>query len=1563
MDEMGSSNKKRRGGFLSRLARRAGAADKLTALLAVAVIAVSTITAVPAIGLGGTQMDSNLGGSELSISSFSEIMANAFNSTMSQALPHQGMARKYLMKVDAEDNGLVDVGTIGNFLGYPGGNDDAEDAANVWTKGVDASSKVMTLESVLGFYGKQAGGGNYTRSSMMKYILWGSALNSMGIDEFRDAQSASDGIRMVTGYAAYILFILAYSAANIMRTVTSLMKQLNVFRVFTNLGTGAINHIATSMLGTDTQLMQNVKKAVDMIAGWKYIILAFMLTFLVFSTYVYKGKGYNNAGTLQDRWRKFFYRIAIIAIGIPVCGIVYTELVDIINASAVSSTYNITNYVFQEFLDFEAWTTKGMPYSFRVGDGSGGGMSELHVVYDAGTQTFTIEANNEAVDATKLVYTINAGLYGTDVTGDPTDDDHYVKNLYTPTGAGATGSTTTYSGLLSKDPPIAPKEAYARCRDLLLNYARSNTVMPDTLNDMYLYDLVDLSEALFAIRSGDKGSQDAVANQTAVEQLFGVNSANQRIWSYVQLGGSSDSWIYPHDGTDREVILSEVDGRQLKATLKGVVAVSGRDNSNGVYLEGGATSRMIMGGTLNNAQKVGTYATEKVEVRNYTIGTSSASVTLNDDKSSYVYDYTFDLSDGGMSTLALYNYMHSKFENGTLTVYDPDSTTNAGVGMMHYSVTTPYSGIPEMVQLLFTVCMLFSVGIIGWVFGISLLMNTVVQALKAVPTIFKMMLGSMQGFVEGLLIALSICAELMVTVWLYSWALDIIDFLIKAIQKVVWVILGAFTDVFGTVDIGEATGGVAGSSIDPESYAIMSGIISMLAILWGTFNLIKWRRAITISIKSLLTHVLNQVFGTSAQMPTGASSGAMKAVGGLAAGAMVAGALADQGTLDDVVNDLTDSDLGSSIHDKLAEGDYEGAMKDISDYASGNYTGSEDRGRSETADAQRALAEADDSVGGALSASGQSLTDEQQQQLGEEFDDEIQAADQKLQDAEENGTEEEQQEARDELNGVLMRRAERAAGMRSENARKAEQIGVADYGDYLRNQKDGVGTEAEGFEGADLPDKPQRDGQDAELDANGQMAYDAANDGDAQTLRTASRMYDERGLTAAQKAEIDEMVLDGATEQQVADKIDDFARDNFGDDYDKVVDKMNEAAGRSNTATYGDNNPTDGRPARTMSAQGIATEDGGIQYGMTDNSDGEQKLMDLTTGEAREVQGGTFLPEASGVELDETSAGIYQAVAQGDHTKMLAAAGTVSALGTYAHQDRILQQMAANGASATEIATAANNFAQDNFGDNYAQVVSQINQAAGRTSERVTLSGTGADGTQRSVDISMATDAGGQVSYNVHGPGGQPQTIDVQEGGAGGNVTYVNRGAGEKIVTQDFGKTDGVSGTTYGETYGRMMNVANASGGMIQVGTPQGVSGGGAAVMTTSEMTAAAMAQQAMNVGGTATVDVKLGNVQGAGGVQQHLGQFQQVVETHTDAMGAGNWGDVGGSQGQAAMIRRTEQVINQTINGGSEGGDAPSGGGDEFFDPTSEDSGVIFDPDDYQGGGTVHDEGRNGGE
>lgn len=1519
-------------GLMGKLRRKFNTADRLTAFLAACLVVVSLITVLPA-QASSTDVDSNLGGVDSSISRFSEIMAQSFNSVMSQALPINGMSHKYVTKVmggSSYTDGLV-LATVGNVLGYAGGDENAADVGNVWTKGMDMASRVMTLETVQNFYSEN-GNENLSeaaKSPVVEYILWGNVLNQLGVDEFRDAQGAADGLRSIIGYAAYVFFILAYSASNIMNKVVGLMKHFNVFAGIWSLFGSAFNTIASAgsaggnvFFGEwlNTPLFQNrIAPVLTALKGLRWVIFGLMAIFIVASMTVWKSKAYGHDASIQDRWRKLAYRIIIACIGIPLIGMAYTEMLNVVGKWSQANNYKIAQYVLQEFMDFEGWTTRSPSSAFAMSDASD--FSTIDVTYNSKTQSYVIlDANGNSVDSNRLVYQINYDLHKDDVDDDNnpialldpgSDNLVFIDSLFGRDG----NATGTYSDLLQPvvvegtdaadadaDPNAMDSEAaYNLCRNLLLNYARSNTVLPDSLNSEYVLDIVYLSSLLYEPTDDKQDAQ--ITDHKVVEQLFGEDSANQRIWSYIKM---DRPWIYPHDNVDRVIQIGENTDFPVKITIKGNAFVSSLTGMHGVTINAQG-SGTIMFNTL-----VGRNNYAALKTANQSISPVGAGASSTADGGGYKYEYQFQTGNGGMSPLALYNYMHTRFDNGSIAVYSPDNTTNAGVGMMHYAVTTPYSGIPELVQLLFTVSMLFSVGILGWVFGISLLMNTIVQMIKALPIMLKMMLGSVQGFVEGLLIVISVIAELLVTITLYTWSLDIIDFVIKLLREVVKGILSIFT-----------TG-----IVDSESSAILSGLISAFAIVWATFQLIKWRRAITISINSIVTHVLNQVFGTSAKMPTGASSGMMKAAGALAAGAMVAGEMADQGVLDDVVNDFTDSDLGTSLHDKIKEGDYEGALQDIQDYASGNYEGT--RGRSETSEAEQALRDADARVGGAFSDVQQSLTNDQKE-AEESLNKEIEEASAKYQDALENGTEEEQQQALDELEGKLAQRRDQRAAWKAENGQKAREAGVADYGDYLRAQEAGANGYAP-IEGADIPEEATMDGEPAELTADAQAIYTAAHDGNGEFLRSMGGKVDGNGMFEDDQAALDQMVLDGATEEQLAAEIAKRQKANFGDNAEEVIDKLNEANGRGSSETYGDNNPTGDQEARTMTVQKVNGEDG-AQLGVTDNSDGSQVLVDVKDdGSTSVVKNGSFLPEAPNTQLDAAAMQAYNAVAQNNQEGMVAAAGNYNEWGGTAQQAQVVAQMVANGATAAEVAAACNNFAQDNFGDNYAQVVQGLNQAAGRVGQSAQFSAMGSDGVVRTMDLKMDVDKGGNVSYNAGG-----QTVTVKD--EGGQSTFTSQATGlggwggigkasETIVTADYGSGSGPAGGTYAELrLGADAMSVNSGGQMVKMGT---VTGGGLEGLSSTELAATIAAQQAQLVSGQDVSHVRIGDLSG-GTLGTHVGAVNSLLARGPEgqqldgSQGAG-W-NAASIAGDLTMMSKTYEQFQRLMNGGDGDGDGDGGG------------------------------------
>ena len=1205
-------------------------ADKLMVTLVV-LIFVGMAIMVPAYAAGngnsgsGTRADitADIGGTKINISQFSGLITDSFNDMMARAMNNEDDRLALLDKIDqvvTENDAANDVSlaNVGNLLGIQSVNTMKKQASDVFSAGDDQASKRLTLDAVQGWYGNN--NTKVVNSAMAQYILFGSALSYMGIDEFRDAQSNADGLRMIIGYAIYICFMMAYSAAGIMDAVLDILQKTNVFGWIHNTligmagGGGATvaapngNNVLTITQSGNAQsesIFVTAAKVYSNLMEYRWVVFGLMVVLFVGSITVFKSKQMGQAATTQTRAKNLGLRVIIMCIGIPLVGMVYSTMLGIVTDNANATKYVVTDFIYSQFLDFEDWTLTEPGKAFSGVDG-------MRVVYETDKQSMDISFLDDgsttpgsgnsngttgAVNIGKFVYNINRSMYDF-VSAEYDDIGHTSEmfeglNEYTRPETFGTMIDKSKVGLNGRTEDELSAESYKKARDLILGYARSNTVVAEVLNARFSLSYDKVTNMIYGGSGSTPDEDTKKAVRTVLTRIFDNAASVYRLWSY------SDDDVYEMDGYG-----------DFKIKVKGtpIFPKLGAISANYLMVSGGTASATegfmapVLHATIQSNNGFLSRGDEKLAVAGLsnTLNYSAPSVTdfnvLNDgSKTATRYDFTY--TGSGMSTLALYNYMHSKFSLGTLDIYTPELTANSGVSTMHYSITTPYSGVPEVVQLIYTICVLFSLGIIGWVFGISLMLNSFVQMIKSVPMLFKMAIGSIQGFVEALLTVLSIIAEILVTMLLYTYSVQIINFLIAAADYVFKFILNVFV------------------AVDAESLSIFNNLLSMGIILWGTFELIKWRRAITISLKSMLTHVLNTVFGTRAEMPSGASSGMLKAAAVGMTAAATAGALADQGSLDDVINDMTQSDLGSSLSDKLTSGDISGAFNDVKDFAKGDYEGDVRGGSKMDREAgKRGLVPKynedgtrahDEETGEALYTDGQGneYTASEMQNLPDAYQDftedqqaSMDALDKEIETARSAGDE-------DKVEELTQKRSAMAAQFRSDNYKKAKEAGVADYATYERSLADGGQSSGSGGykpthvePAADMGNEPSR-----ELGPNEQMAWTAAKEGDVSALQDLGDTYNQHGLDQDQVDQVNEMISNGATEAEVAAAVNGFAQENFGDDYQSVVSKLNEANGRSNSYTYGstDNSTGTARTIHVSSTQGVG---GGVSYDVTDSN-------------------------------------------------------------------------------------------------------------------------------------------------------------------------------------------------------------------------------------------------------------------------------------------------------------------------------------------------------------------------
>lgn len=160
------------------------------------------------------------------------------------------------------------------------------------------------------------------------------------------------------------------------------------------------------------------------------------------------------------------------------------------------------------------------------------------------------------------------------------------------------------------------------------------------------------------------------------------------------------------------------------------------------------------------------------------VGTVFGNGTLKYSKAS---GYTPGVVDGdmltgnrGLSSLGMFNYLTSKYDNSQMLLFGGKTSSNERVKDSHMSVTSVGSGAYGVLLYLQTVVSLFCLGIIGFVYGIGFIGISFKRGFMTIASLPGMMLGSKQFIGKFLSAAFLLFAEILITMLLYAFFTEII---------------------------------------------------------------------------------------------------------------------------------------------------------------------------------------------------------------------------------------------------------------------------------------------------------------------------------------------------------------------------------------------------------------------------------------------------------------------------------------------------------------------------------------------------------------------------------------------------------------------------------------------------------------------------------------------------------------------------------------------------------------------------------------------------------------------
>ena len=123
---------------------------------------------------------------------------------------------------------------------------------------------------------------------------------------------------------------------------------------------------------------------------------------------------------------------------------------------------------------------------------------------------------------------------------------------------------------------------------------------------------------------------------------------------------------------------------------------------------------------------------------------------------------------GGLSTLAMYNYLASEFRDSSIIVYSSARTPSGYTGKAHYRVNVIGTGITEILFFVNCFLFMFAAVIIGFAYSFMMVISVLKRGFAALASIPGAMLGVMKSIAQVLVSVCAMVLEIFVSIGLYA---------------------------------------------------------------------------------------------------------------------------------------------------------------------------------------------------------------------------------------------------------------------------------------------------------------------------------------------------------------------------------------------------------------------------------------------------------------------------------------------------------------------------------------------------------------------------------------------------------------------------------------------------------------------------------------------------------------------------------------------------------------------------------------------------------------------------
>ena len=727
------------------------------------------LTSIPFDNIAYANDDGDGGVSNLSLYNRSSELAREFGTSLAP-----GTEQDFTKMISN-----ANAGTAGGLLGYADIMSD-DDAVVGWlTSSFTTASVQLTYDQLENITGSKEDNPFYA------YAGYGEALNAMGLSKTVRGDSGKIGRQIATGYIMF-LYLVSLAISMLFSLAMKVIVLLNPFKLFMGVF-GNVADLDLGILSAAAAQVELIYKAIQDIA--LFVLLPMFLVITVFTVLVFA------KGQALKRFSRYALRVFMIFAGLPLIGATYTGIIEDLEES-ISTGSMVSEYlIYSSYVDFENWVKETRLGAPREGYASGS-ESIRHPRFVAEGSDSIDKMHNPS---RTFILGLNAKQAGNAKAYD-------IYTQFKDGGlAGALGSQGELEYKDAADIKIGTSGLYSKqtAMDLLRRHFNNDKYSGSHYDGEVTGQVQKLLDGTTLDDDGNATNTELSANDTEILRMFTLTASKNRTWQK-----STDLKIKPHpdDPGDKKV-------QWWKEPVK-FHASAHLLNPNEISANAFDFSHYPAHIYNNGALELKKFSDDKGDegsgyvFRSYSLedGAVDDGVPLNPDGT----------ITGGLSPLAMYNFLNTTFSDSGLTIWSSDKSSSDQTRDSYAAVVHGGTGVTSVLRWMETATLMTSMNVLTIAFSIMMIQVAITGIPRILSGVFGTALGSIASITKLLVSTGVMLLQFLGMMFMYYLSENIIVGMMIQIDRFV----GGTVDEFDTSSIMLFNGSIGGPL---DSITLVSG--------------------------------------------------------------------------------------------------------------------------------------------------------------------------------------------------------------------------------------------------------------------------------------------------------------------------------------------------------------------------------------------------------------------------------------------------------------------------------------------------------------------------------------------------------------------------------------------------------------------------------------------------------------------------------------------------------------------------------------------------------------------